>query len=85
VNDDKHLVIHFNNETKMELVFPIQVRDSTAGVLEVFKRIMEGDKLAIQTEDRLIIIPWASIKHVELSPAPAATPFGTIQKARVVE
>ena len=85
MNDDRHLIIHFTNGAKMEVMFPIQVKDAGAGLLEAFKRIMAGDKLAIQTEDRLLIIPWSSVQHAELSPAPAATPFGTIQKARVIE
>ena len=83
--DEKRLVIHFNNGSKMALAFPTQVRDSSAGLLEAFKRIMEADKLAIQTEDRLLMIPWASVQHLEISPPPAATPFGTIQNARWIE
>ena len=85
MNDEKHLVIHFNNGQKMSLAFPTQIRDQGAGLLEAFKRIMEADKVAIQTDDKLIMIPWASIQHIELSPPPPTTPFGTIQKARVVE
>ena len=45
----------------------------------------EADKLAIQTDDRLLVIPWASVQHIEFSPPPATTPFGTIHKARIVE
>jgi hypothetical protein len=45
---------------------------------------MEADKVAIKTDDKLILIPWASVQHIEFSPPPATTPFGTIHKARVV-
>ena len=85
MNDEKHLTVYFNNGRKMELAFPTQIRDSGAGLLEAFKRIMEADKLAVQTEDRLIVIPWASVQHLELNPPPATTPFGTILKARIIE
>ena len=61
-----------------------QIRDSTAGVLEAFKRILDADKLAIHAEDRLLIIPWPSVKYVELIPPPLTVPFGTVQKARIV-
>ena len=84
MDEEKRLVVHFNNGTNLEVAFPVQIRDSTAGVLEAFKRIMEADKIAIQTEDKLIMIPWASVQHIEFSPPPATTPFGTIQKARVL-
>ena len=30
MNDDKHLTIHFNNSTKMEVAFPTQVKKPTA-------------------------------------------------------
>jgi hypothetical protein len=85
MNNEKHLVIHFNNGAKMELAFPTQIKDQGAGLLEAFKRTLEADKIAIQTEDKLIMIPWVSVQHIEFSPPPATTPFGTIQKARVVE
>jgi hypothetical protein len=85
MDDEKHLTIHFNNGQTMAIAFPTQIRDQGAGLLEAFKRIMEADKLAIQTEDRLLVIPWASVQHIEFSPPPATTPFGTIQKARLIE
>jgi hypothetical protein len=84
MNDEKQLVIYFNNGQTMVLAFPTQIRDQGAGLLEAFKRIMEADKIAIQTEDKLIMIPWASVQHIELRPPPPTTPFGTIQKARVL-
>jgi hypothetical protein len=84
MNEERNLTIHFNNGAKMQLAFPAQIRDSSAGLLEAFKRIMEADKLAIQTENELLVVPWASVQYIELSPPPAATPFGTIQKARLV-
>ena len=85
MNDEKHLVIHFNNGQKMALAFPAQIKDQGAGLLEAFKRIMESDKLAIQNEDRRLVIPWTSVQHIEFSPPPSVMPFGTIQKARLVE
>ena len=48
------------------------------------KRIMESDKLIFEAEGRLIVIPWASVQQLEVSPAPPALPFGAIQHAKVV-
>ena len=50
MNDEKHLIIHFNNGTKMEMAFPTQIKNSTGALVEVSKRILEADKLVIQTE-----------------------------------
>ena len=73
MNDEKHLP--FNNGRKLELAFPTRVRGAGAGLLEAFKRIMEADKLAVQTDDRLLVIPWATVEHLEMIPPPATTPF----------
>jgi len=77
--------IHFNNGTKMEVSFPTQIKNSPAAVLEGVKRAMESDKLVFEAEGRLIVIPWVSVKQVELSPVPTALPFGVIKGARIGE
>jgi len=79
------MVVHYNNGTKLEFSFPTQIRNSSAAVLEGMKKMLDADKLVIQAEDRLIVIPWASVKHVEVSPVPASLPFGAIKNAKVVQ
>jgi hypothetical protein len=85
MNDEKHLIIHFNNGTKMEVSFPTQIKNSMGALVEVSKRILEADKLVIQTDQRLIIVPWSSVKYIEASAIPAAAlPLGVIKGARIV-
>ena len=85
MNDEKQMTIHFNNGTKMDVVFPTQIKGSTGALMEGAKRILEADKLAIQTEHQVIIIPWASVKYVEANAVlGAALPFGAIKGARIV-
>lgn len=86
MNEDKHLTIHFNNGTKMEVAFPTQIKNSMSALVEAAKTILQSDKLTIQTDERLLIIPWSSVKYVESSTMPAAAlPFGVIKGARIVE
>ena len=85
MNDDRQLIIHFNNGDKLELSFATQMRHSSAAVLEGMKKIMDSDKLALEAEGRLIVIPWSSVRQLEVSPVPAALPFGAIKGARVVQ
>ena len=33
MNDDKHLVIHFNNGTEMEVSFPNQIKNSLGAII----------------------------------------------------
>jgi hypothetical protein len=85
MNDDRQVVVHFNNGTKLELSFTTQIRNSPGAVLEAMKKIMEADKLAIEAEGRLIVIPWTSVKQLEVSPVPPSLPFGVIKNAKVVQ
>jgi hypothetical protein len=82
MNEDRRLTIHYNNGTKMDVTFPPRIKASTA-VLESVKKALESEKLVIEAEGKLVIIPWSSIKQVELTPSPAALPFGAIQGARI--
>ena len=84
MNEDRQMTLHFNNGTKMEVSFPTQIKHSPAAVLEGVKRAMESDKLCLEAEGRLIVIPWVSVKHIELTPVPAALPFGAIKGARIL-
>ena len=85
MNDEKQMTIHFNNGTMMPLAFPTQIKNSPGALLEAAKRILEGDKLAIQTEDQLLIIPWNSVKYLEAGAVPAAAlPFGVIKGAHII-
>jgi hypothetical protein len=43
MKDDKHLVIHFNNGTEMEVSFPTPDQEFTWRPREAAKRILEGD------------------------------------------
>jgi hypothetical protein len=84
MNDDRQLIVHFNNGKKMEVSFPTQIKNSTAAVMESMKRLLESDKLCLEAEGRLVVISWASVQHVEVTPVPPALPFGAIKGARIV-
>jgi hypothetical protein len=43
MNDDKHLVIHFNNGTEMEVSLPTQIKNSLGALVEAAKRIQETE------------------------------------------
>ena len=85
MTNEKFLTIHFNNGTKMEVSFPTQIKNSMGALVEAAKGILESNKLTIQTEKQLIIIPWSSVKFVEAASLPAAAlPFWAIKGATIV-
>lgn len=77
------MTIHFNNGTKLDVTFPTQIKNSTAAVLEAMKKALGTDKLVIEAEGKLVIMPWSSIQQIEVTPAPPAVPFGAIMGARI--
>ncbi len=86
MNDEKQMTIHFNNGTNMQVTFPTQIKSSTGALVEGAKRILESDKLTLQTDLQTIIIPWSSVKYVEVSAVlGAALPFGAIKGARITQ
>lgn len=85
MNEDRQIVIQFNNGAKLKLSFPLQIRNSTTAVLEGMKKIMEADKFLIEADGRLIVIPWASVQQLDVTPAPSSVPFGAIKNAKVVQ
>ncbi|NLH71685.1 MAG: hypothetical protein GX456_01370 [Verrucomicrobia bacterium] len=85
MNEDRQLTVHYNNGKTLKLSFPVQIRNSSAAVMEGMKKIMEGDRIAIEADGRLIVIPWSSVQHIEVSPAPTSMPFGVIKLAKVLE
>ena len=85
MNEDRQLAVHFNHGGKLELTFPPRLKNSTAAVMEAVKKTLESDKLVLEADGKLIIIPWSSIKQIELIPAPAAVPFGAVTGAHIVQ
>lgn len=84
MNEDRQVTVYYNNGKMLKLSFPVQIRNSMA-VLEGMKKIMEGDKFAIEADGKLIVIPWSSVQQIEVTPVPASLPFGAIKNAKVVE
>ena len=45
---------------------------------------METDKLVVEAEGKLLVMPWASVKYVEATPVPLSLPFGAVKGAKIV-
>jgi hypothetical protein len=86
MNEEKHIIIHFNNGEKMGISFPTQIKTSIAAFMEATKRLLEADKLVIHTEKKLLILSWSSVQYIETtSVPPAALPLGAIKGAKIIE
>lgn len=69
----------------MQVSFPTQVKNSAATVVEGIKRILDSDKLVIQTDEQVIVVPWSSVKFLETASMPATVlPFGALKGATIL-
>ena len=74
MNDDKHLIIYFNNGTKMEMSFPTQIKNSLATVMEAIKRILESDKLVTRQKSNSSLFPGPA-SNISRRPRCPGQPF----------
>lgn len=85
MNEERQIIVHFNNGETLKVALPIQTKNTVGALMEIMKRLLESEKLVISTDDQTIIIPWSSVKHLETNPPVQGLPLGSIQKARIVE
>jgi hypothetical protein len=77
------LIIHFTDGTSLDAAAPRQATDPMR-VLQNVRRAMESDKLMVEIDGQLFLIPLNNVKYVQLSPAPDALPEGVIRGATLV-
>jgi predicted homoserine dehydrogenase-like protein len=76
------MVVHFTDGSKMAFRYP-KITDTSTLATKV-KNALEQDKIVVQTDDSLIVIPVSSIKYIQVTPQPDALPEGVIRDAEIV-
>jgi len=79
MSENRALVIHFHDTTKLSFIFPRQSDDHS--VAEKVRQLLGGAQLVIEADDFLYVIPQTSIKYVQAYPAPDKLPDNVIQGA----
>ncbi len=72
-------VIHFMDETKVSLAWPLQSSDDPLTVATNVRKALEKDRLAIEVQGDLFVIPITNIKYVQITPAPANLPGDVVR------
>ena len=75
------MLIHFMDGSKKLLEFPQQVADSDATAAARVKEALEAHHLVLEAEGALVVIPFESIKYLQVHPAPKKLPGGVIRGA----
>ena len=79
------LTVNFLDGTKVTFRYPRQSGNDAATILANVKRAIDADKLVIESDGDLLVIPLKSVKYVRVSPAPAHLPTGILRLARRVQ
>jgi hypothetical protein len=82
MEQDRGMIIHFCDGSQMRVSFPRQVThdDSVPVRLE---RLLEKSVMMIEADGALLAIPFASIKYVQVYPAPGGLPDYVIRQASI--
>lgn len=76
------MFIHFTDGSKIAFRYPNITETSTLATK--VKKALEQDKIVVQTNDSLIIIPVMSVKYIQVTPKPDALPDGIIRDAEII-
>jgi len=77
------MVVHFTDGSKMTFCYP-KILDTSTLATKV-KKALEQDKIVVQTEESLIVIPVSSIKYLQVTPQPDVLPEGVFRDAEIVD
>jgi hypothetical protein len=77
------LTVFFLDGTKATFRYPRQSGADPATILSNVKRALEADRLLLEVDGDLLVIPLKSVKYVQVSPAPARLPSGVLRQAHL--
>ena len=78
------MTVHFMDGTKAGFRYPKQAGTDPATIAATVKRAIDADKLVLEVDGDLLVIPIRNVKYVQVSPAPAHLPGGVLRQARLV-
>ncbi len=75
--------IHFMDGSKLNISYPRLSGRNSLGIASAVGKAIEGEKLAIATSAKLLIIPTCNIKYIEVSPVPDSLPANVLRDAEI--
>ena len=81
--DERGMIIHFADGTKMDVTFPKQTKfeDSVSVRLE---KVLDKPALLVEADGALLVFPFSNIKYLQVYPAPPKLPDYVIKGASLV-
>lgn len=76
--------IFFTDASKMTLTWPRQAGDDANIIAMNVRKALDQDKLALEVDGDMIIIPMENIKYIQVSPAPTDLPQNVLKNAHFI-
>jgi hypothetical protein len=80
----RQIIIHFTDGTRINVLFPVQGGDTPAQMAATVRKALALDKLAIEADGSLLVIPTRNIKYMKVYPCPEALPDGEVIRGATV-
>lgn len=77
--------IFFTDSSKMTLTWPQQAGEDPNIIAMNVRKALDQDKLAMEVDGDLIIIPMENIKYIQITPAPSELPQNVLKRAHFIE
>ena len=78
----RRAIIHFTDASTLDLEWPKQDTKGHVFLSEAIRKAIESERLLVEVEGNLLVIPMRNVKYVELIPVPEQLPDGVIRNAR---
>lgn len=76
-------VIHFMDGTKISIEYPKQAGEDPATIASNVKKALDRDKIVVEVDGSLLVIPVANIKYIAITPPPDVLPAGVLRHAHI--
>jgi hypothetical protein len=77
------MTVFFLDGTKASFRYPRQSGTDQAAIVSTVKRAIESERLVLEVDGDLVVIPIRSVKYVQVTPAPPHLPSGILRRARL--
>ena len=75
--------VFFLDGTSITFEYPRQSGTDQAAIVNTVKKAIESERLVLEVDGDLVVIPIRSVKYVQVSPAPPHLPSGILKRARL--
>jgi hypothetical protein len=78
------MTIHFMDGSKIVVQYPKQAGADSVAISNSVRKALEWDKIPLEIEESLIVIPTQNIKYIQVTPKPVALPNQDVLKGAML-